>query len=89
MGVSSGGMGAVHGLWIFIHGTNIVDRGLKVLFFGVFCYFSVATSPGRGLIVLFFGLFSVAPPLPPGNFSAGAIGLHASVCNSTTLSYYY
>jgi len=22
-------------------GTNIVDRGLKVLFFGLFCYFSV------------------------------------------------
>jgi len=32
---------------IFIHGTNIVDRGLKVLFFG--------------LKVLFFGLFSVTP----------------------------
>jgi len=32
---------------IFIHGTNIVDIGLKVLFFGVF--------------LLFFGLFSVAP----------------------------
>jgi len=27
--------------WIFKHGTNIVDRGLKVLFFGLFCYFSV------------------------------------------------
>jgi len=23
------------------HGTNIVDRGLKVLFFSLFCYFSV------------------------------------------------
>jgi len=22
--------------WIFIHGTNIVERGLKVLFFGLF-----------------------------------------------------
>jgi len=27
--------------WIFKHGTNIVDRGLKVLFFDLFCYFSV------------------------------------------------
>jgi len=34
--------------WIFIHGTNIVDRSLKVLFFGIFCYFSV--------------FFSLAPP---------------------------
>jgi len=37
--------------WIFKHGTNIVDRGLKVLFSGLFCYFSVFFSidpPGRG-----------------------------------------
>jgi len=33
--------------WIFKHGTNIVDRGLKVLFLGLF--------------LLFFGLFSVFP----------------------------
>jgi len=39
--------------WIFIHGTNIVDKGLKVLFFGLY---SVG-PPGRSLIVLFFGLF--------------------------------
>jgi len=26
---------------IFIHGTDIVDRGLIVLFFGLFCQFSV------------------------------------------------
>jgi len=31
--------------WIFKHGTNIVNRGLKVLFFGLF--------------LLFFGLFSI------------------------------
>jgi len=30
--------------WIFKHGTNIVDRVLKVLFFGLFCYFSVFFS---------------------------------------------
>jgi len=35
MGVGSGGKGAWP-LWIFIHSTNIVDRGLKVLFFGLF-----------------------------------------------------
>jgi len=26
--------------WIFKHGTNIVDRSLKVLFFGLFLLFS-------------------------------------------------
>jgi len=41
MGVGSGGQGGRG------HGTNIVDRGLKVLYFGLF--------------LLFFGLFSVAP----------------------------
>jgi len=30
--------------WIFIHGTNIADRGLIVLFFGLF---SVAPPPPR------------------------------------------
>jgi len=40
--------------WIFKHGTNIVDRGLNVLFFGLFCYFSdvfplaPSPTPGRG-----------------------------------------
>jgi len=34
--------------WIFKHGTNIVDRGLIVLFFGLF------------LLLLFFGVFSIA-----------------------------
>jgi len=28
-------------LWVFMHGTDIADRGLIVLFFGLFCYFSV------------------------------------------------
>jgi len=44
--------------WIFILGTNTVDRGLKVIFFAVFYYFSV-----------FFRC-----PLPPGKFSADALG---------------
>jgi len=39
MGVGSGGPCTP---WIFKHGTNIVNRGLKVLFFGLF---SVAPSP--------------------------------------------
>jgi len=43
MGVGCGGQGPVVPL-DFQHGTNIVDRGLKVLFFGLFCYFSVFFS---------------------------------------------
>jgi len=30
--------------WIFKHGTNIVDKVLKVLFSAFFCYFSVFIS---------------------------------------------
>jgi len=56
MGVDSGGQGAVPP-WIFIHGTDIVGRGLIVLFFGLF---SVATSlPRRGLMAP----FSIFPTL--------------------------
>jgi len=40
--------------WIFIHGTDMVDRGLIVLFFGLFLLFSV-------FLLL---------PFPPGNFFA-------------------
>jgi len=46
------GVGSGDGLWpswIFMHGTNIVDRGLIVLFF-VF-------------LAIFFGLFSIASSL--------------------------
>jgi len=72
--------------WIFIYGTNTVDRVLKVLFFGVFllffrsffrCSLSPPPPPGKGLLnIAIFGLFcySVAPPLP-GNFSADALVL--------------
>jgi len=39
--------------WIFIHGTNIVDRGLIVPFFGIFMQFcnlfSRCPPHGRGL----------------------------------------
>jgi len=47
MGVGIGGRGPWP-LWIFTHGTNIVDKGLKVLFFG--------------LCLLIFGLFFRWPP---------------------------
>jgi len=60
MGVRSGGTGVCGLSWIFIHGTDIVDSGLKVLFFGLFCYFSLFFSVAplrRGLIVLFFSPF--------------------------------
>jgi len=60
MGVGSGGGSAV-APWIFIHGTDIVDRGLIVVFFGL-------SPSGRGLIVLFFGFISDAPPPPLENF---------------------
>jgi len=41
--------GVVPWIFIFIHGTNIVDKGLKVLIFGVFFFY-----------LLFF--FSFPPP---------------------------
>jgi len=45
---------------IFMHGTDIIDRSLKVLFFDL-CYFwsffRFTPSTVRGLIVLLFGLF--------------------------------
>jgi len=36
IGVGSGGQGGRSSPWIFKHGTNIVNTGLKVLFFGPF-----------------------------------------------------
>jgi len=47
MGIGSGEQGGL-APQIFIHGTDIVDRILIVLFFGIF--------------LLFFGIFSVPPP---------------------------
>jgi len=53
-----------HGLrWIFIHGTDFVDRGLIVLFFGLF--FAI------------FRHFFLLSPL--ANFSADALGKGASL----------
>jgi len=56
------GIGGAVGLppWIFIHGTDIVDKGLIVLFFSllaIFRSFFPLPPSGRGLIVLFFGIF--------------------------------
>jgi len=63
---SEGQRGGCTPPWIFIHGTDIVDRGLIVLFLVFFCYFSVffPLLPGRGLKYYFsvvfaiFGIFS-------------------------------
>jgi len=55
--------------WLFKHGTNIVDRGLKVLFFGHFfaifglfyyffgLFFRCSLPSWKRQIVLFFGIF--------------------------------
>jgi len=57
------GRGAVPPPWIFKHGTNIVDRGLEVLFFGLFFLFlgffplPLSSPPRKRQIVLFFGIF--------------------------------
>jgi len=49
--------------WIFKHCTNIVNKGLKVLFFGLFfrCHPSLedANSAIFGIFLLIFGLFPV------------------------------
>jgi len=74
MGVGRG-RGHAHPPWIFIHGTDIVDRGLIVLFsnfFAIFRSFFFRWPPGRSLIVLFFGLFSFLELPLLGNFSADA-----------------
>jgi len=39
MGVGSWGQGGHGPPWIFIHGTNIVERALKVLFLAIFWSF--------------------------------------------------
>jgi len=73
MGVGSGGQ-AGHGPlppWIFIHGTNLVDKSLKVLFFVFFfaifrSFFPLPPLPGRGLLVpflVFFAIFQYFFPL--------------------------
>jgi len=67
MGVGSEEAGGAMTPWIFIHGTDIVDRGLIVLFFSIFSVLPPEEA------VLFFGLFFAifwsffrcSPPFPP------------------------
>jgi len=51
MGIGSGGLWPWPP-WVFIHSTDIVDRGLIVLFFGLFCYFCSLLPPSRLKIFL-------------------------------------
>jgi len=52
--------------WIFIHGTDIVDRGLIVLFFVFF-------------FAIFWSFFPLLPL--PGNVSADALAWHLEILN--------
>jgi len=75
MGVGSGGVPPPR---TFIHDTNIVDRGLKVLFFGIFLlffrsFFSLALPLWKRLNSAIFRYFFRYPPLSPGKFSADAL----------------
>jgi len=97
MGVGSGGQGGTVPPWIFIHGTDIIDRAIfrsfLVLFFGLFLLFfgvfSVASSWKRRLVLFFviFLLFFILFPLPPlpENFSADALAYtHTNLQTHTT-----
>jgi len=69
------------GIGIFIHGTDVVDRGLIVLFSVFFPL--PPTPPERGLIVLFFGIFCYfwsffsLPPTPSADALACASEIFA------------
>jgi len=78
------GRGAVSPSWIFKYGTNIVDRGLKVLFFGHFYYFSVFFSLPPSWKRLNSAIFrTVFPSAPlPEKFSADALELPAPFNNN-------
>jgi len=62
--------------WIFIHDTNIVDRGLIVLFFGIFSvgptWKRLNSAISRFLFAIFLVFFLLAPH-PPANFSTGTL----------------
>jgi len=67
-----------------MYGTDIVDRGLIVLFFGFFLlffgiFFLLLPSPWKKLNSAIFDFFSVATP-PPGNFSADALKYYYNDC---------
>jgi len=75
MGVGSGVPGGSWSLWIFIHGTDIVDRGLIVLFFGIFFRWPTSWKRLNSSIFQFFGLFfGLFPVALLGKFSADAFG---------------
>jgi len=79
MGVGSGGQCPPP--WIFKHGTNIVDRGLKVLFFGLFWLFSVFFSvpsplPWKRLNSAIFRYFLLISLLPPPSFLKNFLPTH-------------
>jgi len=71
MALAVGGRGAVPS-WVFIHDTDIVDRGLIVLFFVFFSIFGlISVAPRKRLnsaivwsFLLFFGIFFRCPELP-------------------------
>jgi len=81
MGVGSGGRGPYHS-WIFIHGTDIVDRVFFGIFFAIFCSFFRCPLTGSfpphrkrfnsaifGIFYYFsFFLLLPPPPLPPEIF---------------------
>jgi len=79
--------------WIFIDGTYKVDKGLIVLFFGHFYYFSdffgcpSPSPPGRGLIVLFFSRFFRCSS-PSENFSTDALDYRLHTSQKTETNHY-
>jgi len=65
MGVGSGGQGGPWPPWIFIDGTDIVHKGLTVLFLGLFCYFLVFflfRPPWKSFNSAIFRSFFRCPP---------------------------
>jgi len=82
--------------WIFIYGADLVDRGLIVLFFGLFCYFRsfFVGPPWKRLnsaifrvFLLFFG-FPVAPSTPEIFFPT-PLNTKFQVQGSCTLQNFY
>jgi len=63
MGIGSEGQRGAAASWIFIHGKNIVDRCLIVLFFGPFPL--LPSRPFKRLNSAIFGLFFVIFTPPP------------------------
>jgi len=85
MDVGSGEHGS---LWIFIHGTDVADRGLIVLFSVFFCFFSVffplSPPPWKRLNSAIFSIFCYFPllPSPLEIFLPTPLQLHIGFCVS-------